>query len=182
MHFSFSYDDKRSRRYGVRWGTSQWATIIVCHCMVIFYYMPQPDKRPLKTNQQHTYLQCSNCQKVRWGLTKEFYQFCLYFNWNSGLEGWGFNPQPPVNSNSAYLYNSLSFLSQSVSTFYKIFWFTRSFHSICPIIPWQKGFLCHWLIGPRLWNLLPPDTWNSSSLPIFHSKLKTHLFKIAFPP
>ena len=28
--------------------------------------------------------------------------------------------------------------------FYKIFWFTCSFHSICPIITWQKGFLCHW--------------------------------------
>ena len=24
-----------------------------------------------------------------------------------------------------------------------IFWFTCSFHSICPIITWQKGFLCH---------------------------------------
>ena len=37
-------------------------------------------------------------------------------------------------------------------------------------------------IGPRLWNSLPPDTRNSSSLPIFRSRLKTHLFKIAFPP
>ena len=39
--------------------------------------MLQPDKRPLKTNQQHTYLRCSNCQNVWWGLTKEFYQFRL---------------------------------------------------------------------------------------------------------
>ena len=39
--------------------------------------MLQPDKRPLKTNQQHTYLLCSNCQNVWWGLTKEFYQFRL---------------------------------------------------------------------------------------------------------
>ena len=38
------------------------------------------------------------------------------------------------------------------------------------------------VIGPRLWNSLPPDTRNSSSLPIFRSRLKTHLFKIAFPP
>ena len=52
------------------------------------------------------------------------------------------------------------------------------FH-ICPIITWKKGFLC---LGPRLWNSLPPDTRNSSSLPIFRSRLKTHLFKIAFPP
>ena len=27
--------------------------------------------------------------------------------------------------------------------FYTIFWFTCSFYSICPIITWQKGFLCH---------------------------------------
>ena len=38
------------------------------------------------------------------------------------------------------------------------------------------------VIGPRLWNSLPPDTRNSFSLPIFRSRLKTHLFKIAFPP
>ena len=37
------------------------------------------------------------------------------------------------------------------------------------------------VIGPRLWNSLPPDTRNSSSLPIFRSSLKPHLFKIAFP-
>ena len=56
------------------------ATIIERHCMEKFYYMPQPDKHPLKSNQQHIYLQCSNCQKVRWRLTKELYQFGLYFN------------------------------------------------------------------------------------------------------
>ena len=38
------------------------------------------------------------------------------------------------------------------------------------------------VIGPRLWNSLPPDTRNSNSLPTFRSRLKTHLFKIAFPP
>ena len=53
------------------------------------------------------------------------------------------------------------------------------FHGICQIITWQKGFLCHW---SRLWNSLPPDTRNSNSLPTFRSRLKTHLFKIAFPP
>ena len=37
----------------------------------------------------------------------------------------------------------------SISLFLKEFfhrhsdWFTCSFHSICPIITWQKGFLCH---------------------------------------
>ena len=38
------------------------------------------------------------------------------------------------------------------------------------------------VIGPRLWNSLPPDTRKSSTLPIFCSKLKTHFFKIAFSP
>ena len=31
------------------------------------------------------------------------------------------------------------------------------------------------VIGPQLWNSLPPDTRNSSSLPIFRSRLRTHL-------
>uniref|UniRef100_A0A3B1ISB8 Reverse transcriptase domain-containing protein n=1 Tax=Astyanax mexicanus TaxID=7994 RepID=A0A3B1ISB8_ASTMX len=34
--------------------------------------------------------------------------------------------------------------------------------------------------APRLWNSLPPDLRNSDSLPLFKSKLKTHLFKIAY--
>ena len=38
------------------------------------------------------------------------------------------------------------------------------------------------VIAPRLWNSLPPDTRNSLSLSTFRSKLKTHLFKLAFPP
>ena len=45
-----------------------------------------------------------------------------------------------TNQQPTYLYNSLSFPSHC---FYKIFWFTCSFHSICRIITWQKGFLCH---------------------------------------
>ena len=44
----------------------------------------------------------------------------------------------------------------------------------------QKGFLCHRYTTLR--NSLPPDTRNSSSLPIFRARLKTHFFKIAFPP
>ena len=47
-----------------------------------------------------------------------------------------------TNQQPTYLYNSLSFSSHSV--FYTIFWFACFFHSICPIITWQKGFLCHW--------------------------------------
>ena len=44
-----------------------------------------------------------------------------------------------------------------------------------------------WVKGPFLsllqdsWNSLPPDTRNSLSVSTFRSKLKTHLFKLAFP-
>ena len=43
--------------------------------------------------------------------------------------------------------------------FYTIFWFTCSFHSICPIITWQKGFS---VIGPRLFSTnIPFQAQNS---------------------
>ena len=82
-----------------------------------------------------------------------------------------------TNQQPTYLYNSLSFLSHSVST--------RSSDSLVLSIPYVRSSLgkrAFSVIGPRLWNSLPPDTRNSSSLPIFCSRLKTHLFKIAFPP
>ena len=37
------------------------------------------------------------------------------------------------------------------------------------------------VIVPRLWNCFPPDIRNSLSLSTFRSKLKIHLFKLAFP-
>ena len=73
--------------------------------------------------------------------------------------------------------NSLSFPSHSVST--------RSSDSLVLSIPYVRSSLgkrAFSVIGPRLWSSLPPDTRNSFSLPIFRSRLKTHLFKIAFPP
>ena len=79
--------------------------------------------------------------------------------------------------NNLHLYNSLSFPSHSVST--------RSSDSLVLSIPYVRSSLgkrAFSVIGPRLWNSLPSDTRNSSSLPIFRSRLKTHLFKIAFPP
>ena len=82
-----------------------------------------------------------------------------------------------INQQPTYLYNSLSFPSHSVST--------RSSDSLVLSIPYVRSSLgkrASSVIGPRLWNSLPPDTRNSSSLPIFRSRLKTHLFKIAFPP
>ena len=82
-----------------------------------------------------------------------------------------------TNQQPTYLYNSLSFPSHSVST--------RSSDLLVLSIPYVRssiGKRTFSVIGPRLWNSLSPDTWNSSSLPIFRSWLKTHLFKIAFPP
>ena len=82
-----------------------------------------------------------------------------------------------TNQQPTYLYNSLSFPSHSVST--------RSSDSLVLSIPYVRSSLgkrAFSVIGPRLWNSLPPDTRNSSSLPIFRSRLKTYLFKIAFPP
>ena len=82
-----------------------------------------------------------------------------------------------TNQQPTYLYNSLSFPSHSVST--------RSSDSLVLSIPYVRSSLgkrAFSVIGPRLWNSLPPDTRNSSFLPIFRSRLKTHLFKIAFPP
>ena len=38
---------------------------------------------------------------------------------------------------------TIVFHSRSHSVSITIFWFACSFHSICPIITWQKGFLCH---------------------------------------
>ena len=82
-----------------------------------------------------------------------------------------------TNQQPTYLYNSLSFPSHSVST--------RSSDSLVLSIPFVRSSLgkrAFSVIGPRLWNSLPPDTRNSNSLPVFRSRLKTHLFKIAFPP
>ena len=76
-----------------------------------------------------------------------------------------------------YLYNSLSFPSQSLST--------RSSDSSVLSIPYVRtslGKRAFSVIAPRLWNSLPPDTRNSLSVSTFRSKLKTHLFKLAFPP
>ena len=82
-----------------------------------------------------------------------------------------------TNQQPTYLYNSLSFSSHSVST--------RSSDSLVLSIPYVRSSLgnrAFSVIGPRLWNSLPLDTRNSSSLPIFSFRLKTHLFEIAFPP
>ena len=82
-----------------------------------------------------------------------------------------------TNQQPTYLYNSFSFPSHSVST--------RSSDSLVLSIPYVRSSLgkrAFSVIGPRLWNSLPPDTRNSNSLPTFRSRLKTHLFKIAFPP
>ena len=50
-----------------------------------------------------------------------------------------------TNKSTTYISFTIVFLSFISVTFcfYTIFWLTCSFHSICPIITWQKGFLCH---------------------------------------
>ena len=76
-----------------------------------------------------------------------------------------------------YLYNSLSFPSHSLST--------RSSDSSVLSIPYVRTSLgkgAFSVIAPRLWHSLPPDTRNSLSVSTFRSTLKTHLFKLAFPP
>ena len=76
-----------------------------------------------------------------------------------------------------YLYNSLSFPSHSLST--------RSSDSSVLSTPYVRtslGKRAFSVIAPRLWNSLPPDTRYSLSVSTFRWKLKTHLFKLAFPP
>ena len=80
---------------------------------------------------------------------------------------------------TTYISLQSSFISVTFC-FYAIFWFTCSFHSICPIMTGQKGFFCH-----RSTTLEFTPSWYIKlvfSIPIFRSRLKTHLFKIAFPP
>ena len=82
-----------------------------------------------------------------------------------------------ANQQPSYLYNSLSFPLHFVST--------RSSDSLVLSIPYVRtslGKRAFSVVGPRLWNSLPPDIRSSSSLLTFRSKLKTHLFRIAFPP
>ena len=76
--------------------------------------------------------------------------------------------------------STIVFYFHHILFLYTIFWFICSFHSICPIITWQKGFLCHRSTTLEF-TLFCPDTRNSSSLPIFRSRLKTHLFKKCVP-
>jgi hypothetical protein len=42
----------------------------------------------------------------------------------------------------------------------------------------ERAFCCS---APRIWNALPPTVTSASTLPLFKSRLKTHLFKQAFP-
>ena len=81
-----------------------------------------------------------------------------------------------TNQQPTYLYNSLSFPSHCL---YKIFWFTRSFHSICQIITRQKGFLCHRSTTLEFTTSWYPKFIFFTNIPF---QAQTHLFKIAFPP
>ena len=63
--------------------------------------------------------------------------------------------QNTCNQQPAYLYNSLSFPSHSVST--RSSDSLVSFHSICQIITRQKGFLCHWSTTLEFTTSLIPE-------------------------
>ena len=109
----------------------------------------------------------TNTQKLHWLPIKQRidYKLCLLTYKKLQIQ------QP------TYLYNSLSFPSHSLST--------RSSDSSVLSIPYVRtslGKRAFSVIAPRLWNSLPPDTRNSLSVSTFRSKLKTHLFKLAFPP
>ena len=132
-------------------------------------------------------------------------------NFNAFKTHWHASSQTPQNTNTSHQYSKnytgfqsnkelitnsvfshtkhLQINNQHIFTivfhFLHILFSTRSSDSLVLSIPYVRSSLgkrAFSVIGPRLWNSLPPDTRNSSSLPIFRSRLKTHLFKIAFPP
>ena len=118
--------------------------------------------KQFKISTHHT-----NTQKLHWLPIKQRidYKICLLTH------------KTLTNQQPTYLYSSLSFPSHSVST-----WSSDSLVLSIPYVRSSLGKRAFSVIGPRPWNSLPPDTRNSSSLLIFRSRLKTHFFKIAFPP
>ena len=82
-----------------------------------------------------------------------------------------------TNQQPTYLYNSLHFrhiLFLHDLLIHLFFPFHMSDHHLA------KGFSLSSVHDSEIHSLL--ISRNSSSLPIFRSRLKTHLFKIAFPP
>ena len=82
-----------------------------------------------------------------------------------------------TNRQPAYLFETLSHPSHSIGT--------RSSQSSALTIPYaptntsKRAFS---VAAPRLWNSLPPSVRTATSIQNFRSKLKTHLFHLAFPP
>jgi hypothetical protein len=82
-----------------------------------------------------------------------------------------------LNQQPTYLYEALSHPSHSIST--------RSSKSLALSIPYAPNSIskrAFSVSAPRLWNSLPPSTRTATSIQLFRSKLKTHLFHLAFPP
>ena len=128
-----------------------------CNTVVLSYHY-----KHFKISTHHT-----NTKKLHW----------LPIKTKNRLQTLSSHIQNTHKSTNTYLYNSLSFPSHSVST--------RSSDSLVLSIPYVRSSLgkrAFSVIGPPLWNSLPPDTRNSNSSTTFRSRLKTHLFKIAFPP
>jgi hypothetical protein len=81
------------------------------------------------------------------------------------------------NHQPTYLYEMLTPPTHTIST--------RSTDSSALMVPHTQtviGKRAFSIAAPRLWNSLSSDIRNAASIPIFRSKLKTHLFRIAFPP
>ena len=134
--------------------------------MIINEYINQSINQSITNTSKYQHI-TPTLKKLHWLPIKQRIDFKLCFLTYKTLT----NQQP------TYLYNSLSFPSHSVSS--------RSSDLLVLSIPYIRSSLgkrAFSVIGSRLWNSLPPDTRNSSSSPIFRSRLKTHLFKIAFPP
>ena len=86
----------------------------------------------------------------------------------------GFQSNKELNTNSVFAHTKHLQIN-SLHIFTIVFYF----HSICQIITWQKGVLCHWSTTLEFTPSWYPKFEFCTS---FRSRLKTHLFKIAFPP
>ena len=81
------------------------------------------------------------------------------------------------NHQPVYLHETLSIPSHSI--------FTRSSQSRAlskHVTHTNAGSRAFSVAAPKLWNLLPPSIRTAPSIPTFRSRLKTHLFRQAYPP
>ena len=135
-------------------------------------------------------------------ITITIYWLCLFSNATRTGQGAPFGSRPQSLSNIVYYVHLLYFLSNKESITKSVFSHTKhlqinNLHISTIVFHFRHILFLHDLLihlffpfhmsdhhlakGLSL-SSVPPDTRNSSSLPLFRSRLKTHLFKIAFPP